>query len=402
MTQEMTDPGAPRFSRRIAGGCVRNPLASALAARKAAGLPVLDMAESNPTRVGLGPSREVVLASLADPESLRYEPDPRGLRPAREAIVRSMGGGADPDSIFLCASSSEAYGWLFKLLCDPGDMVLVPKPGYPLFDYLAALESVVAEPYRLEYAHPAGWRIDFESVRSALRGGRVRAMVLIHPNNPTGSYILDRERAELVSICAQAGVALVVDEVFRSYGVEDKPSAGFSGEVGVLTFVLDGFSKLLALPQMKLGWMAVSGPPDSAAPAVERLEIIADTYLSAGSPVMNAAPALLAETRNVNDAICARTKANMREARLAFEGRDSPYRVLRCAGGWSVVLEIPRVMPDEDIALSLLGNDGIHVHPGYLYDFEREGFLVMSLILPERDFQAGVRAVRVRLDSIIS
>ncbi len=397
----MDDTEGFRFSSRIRGGGSRNALAIALADRRAAGLPVLNLAESNPTRVGLGPDGDAALRALSDPASLRYEPDPKGLLQARTAISSSGGGLVPPERLFLTASTSEAYGWLFKLLCDPGDAVLVPTPGYPLFDYLAALECVDVARYRLEYDHPGGWRIDLHSVREALDARPVRALVVIHPNNPTGSYVRDAERRELVALCAERGVAIVADEVFRSFGVEDEPAPGFAGERDSLTFALDGFSKSLALPQMKLGWIAVSGPEPAAAAACERLDIVADSYLSAGAPAMNAAPRLLAMGEGVRARVAARTRANIASARALLEGTDTPYRVLRCSGGWSAVIEVPRVRSDEELALELLARDGVYLHPGFLYDFERDGHLVVSLIVPEEDFAAGIAAVRGRLDSLL-
>jgi aspartate/methionine/tyrosine aminotransferase len=319
---------------------------------------------------------------------------------AREALAAHYAaerseGGASPDRLFLCASSSEAYGWLFKLLCDPGDAVLVPKPGYPLFDYLAGLEAVEPRPYRLDYLHPAGWRIDLDSVRAALElgGSRVRALVLINPNNPTGSYIGAQERAVLVELCARHGCALVVDEVFFGFPLEPpSETSSFLGEDSVLCFVLDGLSKRLGLPQLKLGWIAASGPGPALAEACSRLEILADAYLSAGTPVQNALPRLLAQAEVFAGPCRRRIASNLASLRLLLEGSGSPHRVLRCEGGWTALVESPRFLPEEELALALLREEGLAVQPGYFFDMEREAFFAFGLISRPELLERGARA----------
>ena len=317
-----------------------NELSRLKSALLAKGMDLLDLSESNPTRVGL-PSLFDPYGEALDPlggsAKRLYSPDPRGLHSAREALSRFYGRGSveagrppaavGPDRFFLCASTSEAYGWLFKLLCDPGDSVLVPRPGYPLFDYLAGLEAVEALPYRLEYAHPRGWSIDLDSLEYGLRSGRARALVLINPNNPTGSYLAAQERAAILELCARQGVAIIADEVFFGYPVEAPARSSFIGEEGVLVFVLDGLSKLLGLPQAKLGWIACSGPAPELAEAMGRLEIIADSYLSAGTPIMAALPGLLERESSFGAPVRARIAANMAALRSILEGADlSPPR----------------------------------------------------------------------------
>lgn len=362
------------------------------------GRAILNLSESNPTRCGLFP--EGVLAALSNAASLEYHPDPRGLPGARQALALRLD--CEPDDLFLAASTSEAYGWLFKLLCDPGDAVLVPKPGYPLFDYLAGLEGVRAIPYRLEYKHADGWFIDLDGLEQAAAATGARALVVINPNNPTGSFIRQAERARLVDFCSRNGMALISDEVFLPYALEaDGSQESLGGQDGCLTFILDGLSKLMCLPQLKLGWIRVGGPPALRGQAMARLEVIADTYLSAGAPAMNALPLLLPGA----DAFVARTRRrlllNLGVLKERFGGDDSPFRVLRCDGGWIALLECPRIETDEDLALGLLEAEGVAVHPGYFFDFEREGCLALSLLLEPPRFAEGVDRLGRFLDRII-
>lgn len=382
------------FSSRLPWPVSDNALSRLRAERHAAGLSVLDFSESNPTRVDL-PRGERLLAALSDRRNLLYEPDPRGLRRARETIAASCVARGRPiggSELFLCASTSEAYGWIFKLLCDPGDAILIPRPGYPLFDYLARLESVELIPYRLEYRHPAGWKVDLDSIADALGRGRVRAMVLINPNNPTGSYISSAERERIVELCVRHGCAIVADEVFFDFPVEGFGSSSFMGEDRVLTFALDGLSKLAGLPQLKLGWIALSGPAAELAEAAGRLEIVADSYLSASTPTMNALGAILEEAASFRATLVARARSNLERLRSALEYPSSPHRVLRCQGGWTALIESPRFESEEALALGLLSEAGIWTQPGYFFDMEREAFFSASLILPPDVLARGVEA----------
>jgi aspartate/methionine/tyrosine aminotransferase len=375
------------FSGRVPWPSPPNELSMEASRLRAEGRSLINFVESNPTRVGLGREGEGLAESLSRPEALAYAPDPRGLAAAREALASFLSAGHpsaafSPEELFLCASTSEAYAWLFKLLADPGDAVLVPKPGYPLFDYLAGLEAVEARSYRLEYAHPLGWRIDLESMEAALSLGRARAIVLINPNNPTGSYVSPEERKAIVGLAARYGVALIVDEVFFGFPIEAGERSSFLGEKGVLTFVLDGLSKLLGLPQMKLGWIAASGPGPELAEAMGRLEIVADTYLSASTPVMWALPSFLGAAAAFRARLGQRLAANLASLRAILESPASPHRVLRCDGGWTALLEAPRFASEDELALGLLREEGLIVHPGYYFDMEREAFFAASLILP--------------------
>lgn len=412
-------PVRSTFSSRLPWPEPANALSIARASLQAGGQMRLNWSESNPRRVfPLEGYEEPELARLFDEAAnLRYEPDPRGLPHAREALAAHSllsvdGSSLDASRYFLAASTSEAYSWLFKLLCDPGDAVLVPKPGYPLFDFLAGLEGVEARPWRLEYLHPAGWKVDFDSVEEALRGGasqrhtsngrgsslsgnsgRVKAIILINPNNPTGSFISAEERRRFVEIATREGLALIVDEVFLGFPVEGE-GRSFAGEEAALTFVLDGLSKRLGLPQLKLGWIAASGPQELLKEALEGLETIADTFLSAGTPVMNALPALLEAGPRFAHAMGVRLRANLSMLRGELEFPGSPHRVYRCEGGWTAIVESPRYAGEEELALRLLTEGGLYSQPGHFFDLEREAAFTAGLILQPARFAEGLQRYR--------
>jgi hypothetical protein len=387
-----------QFSRRLPGRQVTNSLGSELAMARRTGRRIINLADSNPGSCGL--SVPGALETLSHADSGRYVPDPRGLLLAREALARRVGG--SPGDYFLSASTSEAYSWLFKLLCDPGDTVLVPKPGYPLFDYLAGLEAVHAEPYHLEYHHPGPWRIELDQLRDKAYATKAKALILIHPNNPTGSYVAEDERCAILELCEQTGMALIADEVFLPYRleVEGLPTS-FGGEGRCLVFTLDGLSKMLGLPQFKLGWMRLSGPAALLEEASERLEIIADTYLSVGTPVMNALPFLLPKADSFIHGLLFRLKANLGHSREILASSNSPYRVLRCDGGWTALVEYPRVRTDEELALGLLREAGLYIHPGYFFDTPRDGYLALSLILEPELFSEGLDKLKAYLDRLL-
>ncbi len=344
--------------------------------------PRFDLTLSNPTAAGFEYAPGT-LRALADPAAMRYTPEPFGLAPARAAVAELVG--VDPTRVVLTASTSEAYAWLLKTLCDPGDEVLCPRPSYPLFEHLAAFESVRLVPYRLAY--DGAWHIDLDSVRPT---PRTRAILVVSPNNPTGHYTAEAELSRL----AAHGLPLVVDEVFAPYRLVPGTPARALDAPGVVCS-LGGLSKQAGLPQLKASWMAFSGPVE---PLLSRLELVADTYLSLGAPVQHALPTLLGE--RVEAQILARLRANLAELRAVTRG--SAVEVLRVEGGWSAVLAIPRVASEEAMALTLLEEDGVRVQPGWLYDFEREAFLVVSL-LPQRPvFAEGMRRLTQRVGVLCS
>lgn len=401
----------PRFSGRVPWPQRANRLTEILRLRRERREPILDLTESNPTRVGLPyPGTEIAM-TLAHPGAARYEPDPRGLAVAREAVAAWLGRRGRPvpsDRLFLTASSSESYSFLFKLLCQPGDAILVPAPSYPLFEHLAALDSVRVLSYPLDLERR--FRIDLEAVESRLARAaaeRVRALVVVNPNNPTGSALLHDERAGLDRLAAAAGVAIVSDEVFFDYlhpilkggpaGLV--PTSCGTGEAAALTFTLGGLSKACGLPQMKLGFCVVSGPQALRAEAMARLEFVADAYLSVGTPVQLAAARLLDLGDGIRGAIRGRLDAN-RKALAAAMAPDAACKVLPSDGGWSAVVQVPSVVPEEDLVGALLSEDGVLVHPGYFFDFPRESFLILSL-LPEPDvFVDGLERILARIESL--
>src|SRR5580765_1340979 len=365
------------FSSRLPATLAPNLVSQAVAALRQSGATLLDLTETNPTVVGL-PYPDDVLASLSDPRARVYAPDPRGLADARAVIAAEYASRAaiSPDRIVLTSSSSEAYATLFKLLCNPGESVLVPHPSYPLFELLTGLEGVDARPYALDY-HGV-WSIDRESLEQAIDAG-VRAVLVVSPNNPTGSMLRADDREWLAGVCARRHLAIISDEVFADYPLAPRADASsFAGESRALTFVLGGLSKSAGLPQVKLGWMLVDGPPPLAAEALARLELVSDTYLSVSTPVQVAAPQLIAAGRGIRAAITARVRENLDGLRRAVAAH--PAITLRDPeGGWSAVLEVPATMSDEALVLRILETH-VLVHPGYFFDFARGAFLVVSLL----------------------
>jgi aspartate/methionine/tyrosine aminotransferase len=384
------------FSQRTNWNLEENAYTRALQRHRAAGKRILDLTASNPTTCGFQYDEMAILDALRDPASLRYEPEPKGLLAAREAVARYYGekgaSGVDLENLILTTGTSEAYSFLFRLLCEPGDEVLIAHPSYPLFEFLATIQDVKLRPFQFVYDH--GWQIDFHSLREAL-GARTRAIVVVHPNNPTGHFTGAAEAEELNAICAKHDLALIVDEVFLDYGMKaadarKKRHGTFVSNAAALTFVLSGLSKIAALPQMKLGWIAASGPAGLVRESMARIEVIADTYLSLNAPLQRALPALLAQRAEMQRQIMARVEANLVEldARLA---RQKSVSRLEVEGGWYVVLRVPAVQSDEELAIRLLEERGVLVHPGHFYDFADQGYLVISLLTPSEEFAEGVR-----------
>jgi alanine-synthesizing transaminase len=388
------------FSKRFKWDLEPTRFARLIEEKKRAGAQILDLTESNPTRAGFEYPAEEILGALAQAPAMLYEPAPRGLLVGREAVAdyyAERGFDVDPERIHLTASTSEAYSFLFKLLADHGESVLVPQPSYPLFEFLAALEGVELRPYELHYIHTAGWRIDFDSVEKAV-APNTRAIILVSPNNPTGSFVKLREVDRLNAICARYDLALIADEVFGDYGfVDDESRAGsLVSNDSVLTFVMSGLSKILALPQMKLGWIVTNGPAGLREEAIERLDFIADTFLSVAAPVQHSARAWLRLRRSMQGQILDRVRANLNWLRGAAE--ESPLRLLNVEGGWYATLELPRQFSEEEWAMTLLEKCDVLAHPGYFFDFPREAFLVLSLLPRAETFHEAINRVLTRVE----
>jgi aspartate/methionine/tyrosine aminotransferase len=382
------------FSKRTEWKLTPNRFSQAQADLRASGMEVLDLSLSNPTRAGFQLDQEAVLQALAQPESLDYDPQPKGLLSAREAVARYYHDahdvfGVDPESVILTTSTSEVYSYIFRLLCNPGDEILVPKPSYPLFEFLADLQDVTLVPYPLIY--DAGWQIDFPSLYKSVNH-RTRAVVVVHPNNPTGSYASSAEVDGLNRFCGEYNLSLIVDEVFLDYAIDGAPRSSFVSNDSALTFTLSGVSKISGLPQMKVAWLAASGPKGIKSQALARLDVIADTYLSMNGPLQLAIPVLLEQRKNLQPLLLDRIRSNVQELDRQLIRQKTCER-LRVDGGWYGILRVPALQSDEDLAIDLLRKVAVLVHPGHFYDFPRDGYLVLSLITPPDEFREGISRI---------
>jgi len=381
------------FSKRTEWKLTPNRFTQAQADQRAAGMEVLDLSMSNPTRAGL-PYDEAILQALVQPEALDYDPQPKGLLNARQAVARYYHDahdvyGVDPESLILTTSTSEAYSYVFRLLCNTEDEILVPKPSYPLFEFLADLQDVKLVSYPLLYHD--GWQIDFASLYKAVNH-RTRAVVVVHPNNPTGSYVTSTEIDELNRFCVEYNLALIVDEVFLDYAHDGAARSSFVVNEPALTFTLSGISKISGLPQMKVAWLAAIGPEDRRREALARLEVIADTYLSMNAPLQLATSALLDQRKHIQPLLLDRIRSNVRELDRQLSHQKTCER-LRVDGGWYAVLRVPALQSDEDLAIDLLRKVAVLVHPGHFYDFPKDGYLVVSLITPTDLFREGINRI---------
>jgi alanine-synthesizing transaminase len=388
------------FSRRVPHRLTPNRLATRVAELRKQGAPLLDLTITNPTAVGISYPPDL-LSTLATPASHAYVPHPFGSMEARRAVAsdyRRRGVDLPIERLVLTASTSEAYALLFKLLCDPADEVLIPRPSYPLFEHLTRLEAVTAVSYPLVYT--GTWHIDRVALEERLTG-RARALIVVSPNNPTGSLLGRDEAAWLIDLCRSRGLALILDEVFADYvfqGPEDVGSSSLLSQTGPLVFSLGGLSKTVGLPQVKLAWLGAGGPPPLVEQALARLEVICDTYLSVSTPVQSAAGRLLAEGAAVRREIRDRVQRNLRilDARIA----ELPVcSLLPVQGGWSAVVRVPATCPEETLVLELLEEQHLLVHPGFFYDFAHEAYVVISLLPQELLFEEGCARLFRALDA---
>lgn len=387
------------FARRTNWKLEENAYTRVLCLHKARGKRVLDLTASNPTICGFDYDEPAIIAALQSPASLQYDPEPKGFASARAAVVGYYAAMApavhvDPENLILTTGTSEGYSFLFRLLCEPGDEIIIAQPSYPLFEFLATIQDVSLRPFRLLYDH--GWEIDFHALQQAITS-RTRAILLVHPNNPTGHFIRCQEADQLQSICAERKLALVVDEVFLDYTLPDasnryRACGSFASKNRALTFVLSGLSKVAALPQMKVGWIVASGPDALVRTALARLEIISDTFLSLSAPLQYGLPALLAQRARMRPQLLRRVETNLQRLDELLAGQKVVSR-LEIEGGWYAVLRIPAVQSDEDFAIRLLQRHGVLIHPGHFYEFPHEGYLIASLLTPGGDFEEGISAV---------
>jgi alanine-synthesizing transaminase len=396
------------FADRTNWNLSPNRLSEELAAYLAAGRQLHDLSASNPTEEGFARPCESVLNALANDAALTYKPDPKGLLPARQAVAdyyKAREDEVSPNDIILTTSTSEAYSFAFRTLCNPGDELLVPAPSYPLFGFLADIHDVRLVQYRLIYDH--GWQIDFHALEQGITP-RTRGIIVVNPNNPTGQFVKFDELATLNDICASRGMALIADEVFLDFAYADSTIRRDAGKNArgrlisnrkpqslatndkALTFTMSGLSKISGLPQMKAAWLATNGPAELKTQALDRLEVIADTYLSMNSPVQLALPELLQQRHGFQKQVMTRVRRNVAELDRQLTQRKSCSR-LEIEGGWYAVLRVPATRPDDDLAVDLLTRKGIYVHPGHFYDFAADGYLIVSLIIRERDFAESVR-----------
>jgi len=380
------------FADRTKWNLAPNRLSEALAQHRAAGKPLADLTVSNPTECGFKYDEPAVLGALQNPAALEYQPEPRGLDSARKGVenyYRERGVGVDVNDIFLTTSTSEAYSYVFRLLCNPRDEIAIPAPSYPLFDFLADLQDIRLVRYPLIYDH--GWQIDFHALERAITP-HTRALVLVHPNNPTGHFTKRAEMERLNATCTEHGLTLVVDEVFGDFFLGAKRPPSFAGNSDALTFTLSGISKICGLPQMKAAWLVVSGPQAQKNEANARLEVIADTFLSINAPVQLALPAFLSQGGAFQEQLIDRVRHNLAELDRLLALQKVGSR-LEFEGGWYAVLRVPATRSGEDLALVLLKEKGVYLHPGSFYDFPQEGFLIVSLITRQAEFSQGLAAL---------
>jgi alanine-synthesizing transaminase len=378
------------FARRTNWDLTPNRLSEALAAHRAAGKPLLDLTVSNPTECSFEYDSSTLLNALSNPAALCYEPNPRGLESARRAIAKyyaDRGEDVSVEDIFLTASTSEAYSYVFRTLCDPGDELLIPSPSYPLFDFLADIQDVSLVRYPLLYDH--GWQMDFHALEQAITA-RMRGVIVVHPNNPTGHFVKSAEMARLNSICSAREIAIIADEVFLDFSLEEERPASFAANRGALTFTLSGLSKISGLPQMKAAWLLVSGPQQWKSEALARLEVIADTFLSVNASVQLAIPRFLELRYAFQKQVTSRARRNLGELDRQLGAQKACSR-LRVEGGWCAVLRVPATRSDEELAIHLLTSNGVCVHPGHFYEFPAGGYLVVSLLTAEQVFAEGTK-----------
>ncbi len=390
----------PQFSHRTVWEFQENPLTHLVRQLREEGKELGDWTVSNPTLCGFAYARERIAAGLMQPSSFVYAPEPAGHPSARNAIagfLASRGVEVSSDRILLTASSSEGYSHLFRLLCNPGESIVIPKPGYPLFEDLARINDVALQTYRFHYA--GAWHLDAESVRRAVTPS-TRAIVVVHPNNPTGNFLSAGEQEMIGRIAQEYGLAIIADEVFLTFPFDRRSTTPSCAHINApLVFTLNGVSKMAGLPQMKLGWLTVHGDEPLVRQAMQRLEFLADTYLSVNTPIQMALPEILTTVDGVGESIRSRVAENYRVLGAALGG--SAISVLHAEGGWNAVLQLPRTRNDEAWAVHLLKQSGVLVYPGHFFDLDREACVVVSLLPEDHLFRAYCARLRTAVEDDI-
>jgi aspartate/methionine/tyrosine aminotransferase len=378
------------FSDRTNWNLRPNRLSDALNRHRAAKKQLLDLTASNPTQCGFAYDSNAILGALGNPSALVYEPEPHGLAEARKAVAKyyaDRGLPIDVEDIILATSTSEVYSYVLRTLCNPGDEILIPQPSYPLFELLAEIQDVKLVRYALLYDHD--WQIDFHSLERAVTP-RTRAVIVVHPNNPTGHYVKAEELTQLNAICSTRGLALVADEVFLDFNLGNETPGSLAANDAALTFTMSGISKICGLPQMKAAWLITSGPQELKTEALARLDVIADTYLSMNAPIQAALPTFLGQRHNIQRQIKDRVRHNVDQLDAQLSLHTACDR-LKLEGGWYAVIRVPAMGSDEDLAINLVENQEVYVHPGHFYDFESDGYVIVSLITPPADFAEGIK-----------
>ncbi|HEV2488618.1 MAG TPA: pyridoxal phosphate-dependent aminotransferase [Candidatus Acidoferrales bacterium] len=377
------------FAERTNWNLTPNRLSAALARHHETDKPLIDLTASNPTECGFHYDGESILKALANSAALKYLPEPKGLLCAREAVAQyyaARGDNVSAEDVILTTSTSEAYSFMFRLLCNPGDELLIPSPSYPLFDFLASIHDVKLVRYPLVYDH--GWQIDFTSLMRAI-SPRTRGVIVVHPNNPTGHFVKRAEAQKLNEMCSACDIALIADEVFLDFMLGDTQPASFAANQAALTFTMSGLSKISGLPQMKAAWLIASGPDKVKAEAMARLEVIADTFLSMNAPVQLAIPSFLEQRHAFQKELKLRAIKNLADLDQQLSRQKSCSR-REVEGGWYAVLRVPATRSDEELAIELLNTKRVYVHPGHFYDFPADGHLIVSLITREQEFADGI------------
>lgn len=379
------------FSNRTDWEFSSNKLVSLLDKLKDNNEDIMDLTQSNPTECGFSYPKEKIVSALSNSSNLAYSPSAKGMLCAREVVCqyyKEKGYDVNPENIFLTSSTSEGYLFLFRLLADPGDKVLFPRPSYPLFEVLTQLSDLELAQYPLNYGD---WSLDEDAFESISKGAK--AIVAVNPNNPTGSFVGNEDLKIINKVCANTDASIICDEVFLDYAFQDdfKPNS-MVGNKENLTFVLGGLSKALGMPQMKLAWIVINGPDGLVEEAKKRLEIILDTFLSVNTPSQNALGPWMEQRAAIQKDILKRIRDN-RETVRSMVADSNKLTLLEAQGGWYAILRLPGSLDEEEFCYGLLKNKKVFVHPGYFFDFALGSHIVVSLLSQQVLLENGMKAL---------